>query len=221
MKRINIIFATVLLSYLVLLFTISSVALAETNSDEYNFVFPYDRTANWLYGERHPGRICMQCHDSLLEKDRSRNIGCLCHYVEDGGWKDSIDVQNIEIIHGNGPCVRCHIGQVTEIGKDEIHVVHIDKNCEVCHVKDKLLILPETTDCSYCHKSGPHIIHEDELNKLCALCHGKYGWENTDKSYSVLENSLDISSTSEKESGFPTIANVIRVMFNSILEAIW
>ena len=149
-------------------------------------------------------------------------MGCLCHYIsEDGEWRNMIDVQDTERIHGNGPCVRCHVGQVSEIGKDEIHIIHIDKSCEACHVEDELLTLPDTTDCSVCHKSGPHSIHEDELNKLCVLCHGKYGWENTDKSYSFLDNGSDISSTSEKGSELPTIANVIRVMLNSILEAIW
>ena len=222
MKKIYIIFATVLLSYLAFMIIVSSVALAETNSEEYNFVFPYDRSAHWLYGEGHPGRICMQCHDSLLEKKRSRNMGCLCHYTsEDGEWRNVIDIQDIKRIHGNGPCVRCHIGQVSEIEKDDIHTVHIDKTCEVCHIKEELLILPDTTDCNFCHESGPHSIHEKELNKLCVLCHGKYGWENTDKSYSILGNDSGISAVSKKETGVPTIANVIRVMFNSVLEALW
>ena len=166
MKKIHIIFATAFLSYLALMIIVSSVALAETNSNEYNFIFPYDRTANWLYGEGHAGRICMQCHDSLLDKDRSKNIGCSCHTVdEDSGWSNFIDIQDIKIIHGNGPCVRCHVGQVTEIGKDEIHATHMGKTCEICHIKDEMLILPDTTDCSFCHKSGPHSIHENELNK--------------------------------------------------------
>ena len=134
-------------------------------------------------------------------------------------------MQIIENIHNNGPCIRCHIGLVTQIGQNEIHKPHVEKPCEVCHLENEQLIRPNTTDCNVCHPYGSHGSH-DNLNSLCVLCHGKYGESYSTISDEDVNRILGIDSNSSSSSkmetgGIPTIGNVIQFLFNSIFEVKW
>ncbi|MDF1531408.1 MAG: hypothetical protein P1P72_03660 [ANME-2 cluster archaeon] len=208
--------------FVVLEVSSSSAVTDEKNAPEYTF--PYERPG-WSGDLRHSGAKCFQCHFSLIEIERAYGINCKCHYLENNQWDMEIDIKKVQQIHGNSPCIRCHVGIVDQLGDNDIHILHSNKKCEICHVEKERLIRPNTTDCSICHPYGPHGSHEN-LSSLCVLCHGEYGLSYSNKPDSeivkVLETSSEISPAPIKEAGgIPTIADVITLIFNTFVEVKW
>jgi len=225
MKNLSFILMIIILTfslYIILEVPYSSADKIETDTPEYTF--PYERPG-WSGDLRHSGAKCFQCHYSLIEIERAYGIGCQCHYLENNKWNLKVDITKIQQIHGNSPCIRCHVGIVEQLGDNDIHILHNNKKCEVCHVAKERLIRPNTTDCSICHPYGPHGSHEN-LSSLCVLCHGEYGLSYSNKPYSEIVNALETSSDispapAKEEGGIPTIADVIKLIINTLVEVRW
>ncbi len=133
-----------------------------------------------MTAEQHPagyGRICFPCHDLLLTpSEYNRKLGnCACHSIPSIWNGNHINMANLDKLHGNGPCIKCHLGPnysnktLTPI---TVHIPHVDVPCYECHGK-RMIKLPPTTNCHYCHKGGIHEIHGRILMKICAACHGQ------------------------------------------------
>ncbi|MCL7412486.1 MAG: hypothetical protein M8353_02585 [ANME-2 cluster archaeon] len=212
------------ISLLMVIETPSSSAAGTIEKDTPDYTFPYERPG-WSGDLRHGGAKCFQCHFSLIEIERAYGIQCKCHYLENNDWDLKVDIQKVQEIHGNSPCIRCHVGIVEQLGDNDIHFLHSNKKCDVCHVAKERLIRPNTTDCNVCHPNGPHGSHEN-LSSLCVLCHGEYGLSFTTKPDSeildALEKSSNISSAPVREAGgIPTIADVISLLFKKLIEVQW
>lgn len=217
-----IVSAIVISLFMVMEMPSSSAATIEKNTIDY--IFPYERPG-WSGDLRHSGAKCFQCHFSLIEIERAYGIQCKCHYLENNDWNLNVDMKKVQQIHGNSPCIRCHVGIVEQLGDNDIHFLHSNKKCDVCHIAKERLIRPNTTDCNVCHPYGPHGSHEN-LSSLCVLCHGEYGQSFTNKPdneiLAALEKSSNVSSVPAKEAGgIPTIADVISLLLKKIIEVQW
>ena len=216
----NLVFIIIVTFSLYTILEVPSSSADVSEKDSYEYTFPYERSG-WSGDLKHSGAKCYQCHFSLLEKERAMGIGCNCHYLSNNRWDLQVDIQEIQIVHGNSPCIRCHVGIVEKIEVDDIHTLHGNKPCESCHLENERLIRPNTIDCSVCHPYGPHGSHED-ISSLCVLCHGEYGLSFSSESDSYIESGLktssNISSMPQREAGgIPTIADVIGFIFSSLL----
>lgn len=170
------------------------------------------RSADNLEAEWHPGRLCISCHNITLPQSESTRIndGCLCHYPSGKPvWEDKVDIQNIKTIHGSRPCIKCHVNSMATLPEYNIHNLHIAVTCRRCHGNEGN-IKPLSTDCVTCHGHQVHGIHD--LEKLCAVCHGKPGEDIVNRFKSAgIPVSADITGLSGgKIRQFPTIIEVLR-----------
>ncbi|MFP4559368.1 MAG: hypothetical protein ACLFO6_07725 [Archaeoglobaceae archaeon] len=123
------------------------------------------------------GQICYPCHDILLTKDErvEKLAHCRCHSVDiwrSGG--DKIDMEKLSELHGDSPCIKCHVGSTagTEMNFSNVHDAHKNVKCEGCHGSGTMTI-PESDECLDCHQGGVHTAHEDVLIDVCEGCHGE------------------------------------------------
>ncbi len=131
-----------------------------------------------MTAEQHPagyGRVCFPCHDLLLTpSEYNKKLGnCACHNIPSIWNGNHINMANLDKLHGDGPCIKCHLGpNYSNVTPITVHIPHVDVSCYECHGKN-MIKLPPTTDCHYCHKGGIHEIHGRILMKICAACHGQ------------------------------------------------
>lgn len=123
------------------------------------------------------GQICYPCHDVLLTKQEriDKLAHCRCHSVDiwrSGG--NQIDLESLSELHGDDPCIKCHVGPGAgdEMNFTNIHGAHKNVKCEGCHGSGTMNI-PEAEDCLDCHQGGVHTVHEDVLIDVCEGCHGE------------------------------------------------
>ncbi len=165
-----------------------------------------DNSVDDLEEDWHKGNMCISCHNSILPESSSKIINdeCKCHYPpEDPVWYDKVDIQSIKNIHGNRPCIKCHINSIAITNKENLHGVHIATECEKCHGSQNIT-RPSFLDCFSCHEQEIHGVHED-LEDLCIICHGKFGGDSVQKfASSGVPVSADISAIPEKRP-FPTV----------------
>lgn len=167
----------------------------------------------------HDAYLCNPCHNSILSQSSSEKISaeCICHYPpENPVWNTNIEIQSIKTIHGSKPCIKCHINSIGTVSKDNLHWLHGTVECENCHgYKD--VSKPDFLECSGCHGSEIHGVHDD-LDSLCAVCHGEFGADTIGKfESSDLPVSTDLSLLSEINGRkIPTIIDVLKALFQMI-----
>lgn len=163
-----------------------------------------------LEGKWHEGDKCVGCHNAILSESSSKRIndGCLCHYPpEDPVWYNKVDIRSVKDIHGTRTCIKCHVNSIAVSSKENLHEIHSATECEKCHGNENV-IKPSYVDCSSCHESEIHGIHD--IENLCIICHGKFGEDALQKFKSAsVAVSTNVPQIPEKKP-FPTVIDLLR-----------
>ncbi|MDY6965901.1 MAG: hypothetical protein SVM80_08035 [Halobacteriota archaeon] len=199
-----------------LIISATSILMAEAESESKDTVSSGGFLGNWHHSE-----MCDDCHATLLSKDQLTRITgyCKCHRDEfmTGG---KADMEKLSKAHGISTCVRCHVGTVGDVGAEityaNIHIAHVDADCEKCHGDKENIFTPEVKECNLCHQGGIHLVHGDKTGEMCAICHGSAGkvFEEEDYSdYPVEELVIPDSITPDESTSsprYPTILVMLR-----------
>lgn len=131
----------------------------------------------------HRANLCIPCHYMLAGTAKAQAISNSCENCHKYRIKGAtaandrkIEMSNIENIHTNMVCIKCHVGLKagTNITAADFHRVMSKTACLECHAFDNgTYIKPLKTKCSDCHSGSPHVVHGDRLNKMCVACHGE------------------------------------------------
>lgn len=167
-KRVLIIFIIIILLFL----TTSPVNAYE--SPEYK---------DGLFQSWHRANLCIPCHYMLGGTAKAQAISNSCENCHKYRIKGAtaandrkIEMSNIENIHTDMVCIKCHVG--TEAGINitaaDFHRVMSKTACLSCHTfENGTYIKPLKTKCSDCHSGSPHVVHGTKLDKMCVACHGE------------------------------------------------
>lgn len=136
-----------------------------------------------LFQSWHRANLCIPCHYMLAGTAKAQAISNSCENCHKYRIKGAtaandrkIEMSNIENIHTNMVCIKCHVGLKagTNITAADFHRVMSKTACLECHAFDNgTYIKPLKTRCSDCHSGSPHVVHGDRLNKMCVACHGE------------------------------------------------
>jgi hypothetical protein len=131
----------------------------------------------------HFASICIPCHYTIADTEKATAISGSCEnchkYRLQGATAANdrkIDMSKIENIHLDIICIRCHVGPKSrkEITATDFHRVMSKTACLSCHTfENGTYKKPLKTECSDCHRGGPHVVHGERLGKMCVVCHGE------------------------------------------------
>lgn len=161
----------------------------------------------------HDSAKCDPCHNTILPEIQSTELmdGCLCHYITPGSeWTTKVDIEIVKDLHSVETCMKCHLNSKASLTEENIHRLHTDVTCDLCHGTIDVT-KPDILRCDSCHGSNIHGTHKEKIDTTCVACHGEYG---EDATLTFTDNVVSKGLT-EKCREIPTIIDVLRFILNS------
>ncbi len=161
-----------ILSIIIILLFLTGISNALTQPDE----------------PEHQKTACYYCHAvrgfSIGNFD-DEQVGC--NYCHDFASNSQLMEQD----HNPRTCKVCHNIQ----DKNAYHRLHNNVSCQTCHSSGQK---PKSSfdNCSGCHGTKIHDIHQNKIEKICSGCHG--GSSSTPQSAPLSKSSTPTSSDQNK-----------------------